>query len=365
MTIARAGLHFAAASLLTASLLCHASSAAVLIDDTFNYPDTATMIASGWGVNSLVLFQGGGSIFNRYSFADTTYGSNFINSNPAMQPPPQNGQTVVAFNNASQARNLGVTLTEDFTLTAWVAINGYQRRLQIGLGTVSGALGDAPFDDGRGYSVQWNGASPGQFGGNGWFQVYKQPSWSAFSPQVNPLFASNTQGFTPPTRYALPAAGATDPLQYSPSDTFLGYSEIKLTWSNATDTLEVYQDGNLVSSATDSTYSSFNYLFVGGGTRSYFDRIKLETTQSFGTPGDFNADNAVDGADLLVWQRGDAPTTGSPAELALWQAHFGEGASVGALAAVPEPATASLFAAAVVGLQSVARRRVRRATVCL
>jgi hypothetical protein len=72
-----------------------------------------------------------------------------------------------------------------------------------------------------------------------------------------------------------------------------------------------------------------------------------------GKPGDFDGDNDVDGADFLVWQRG-VGTTHNAATLALWKANFAT--AVGAAGAVPEPATAGLVAAALVGI-AVARRR--------
>ncbi|QDT73155.1 hypothetical protein [Lacipirellula limnantheis] len=57
-------------------------------------------------------------------------------------------------------------------------------------------------------------------------------------------------------------------------------------------------------------------------------------------PGDFDADGRVDGADFLVWQRGESPAGATASDLALWQANFGAAAPLAAVAAaVPEPAT--------------------------
>ena len=56
-------------------------------------------------------------------------------------------------------------------------------------------------------------------------------------------------------------------------------------------------------------------------------------------PGDFDGDGDADGADFLVWQRdlGDAPN------LTLWEGNYGAPAAQAAVAAVPEPSTASLL----------------------
>jgi hypothetical protein len=61
-----------------------------------------------------------------------------------------------------------------------------------------------------------------------------------------------------------------------------------------------------------------------------------------GQPGDFDDDGDVDGRDFLVWQRGGTTPALSPALLAEWQAHYGEGPLV-AISAVPEPTTAGLL----------------------
>jgi T5SS/PEP-CTERM-associated repeat protein len=61
-----------------------------------------------------------------------------------------------------------------------------------------------------------------------------------------------------------------------------------------------------------------------------------------GVSGDFDFDGDVDGADLLVWQRGGSPTPNSPGDLAAWKSNFGFGASAAAAATVPEPGAALL-----------------------
>lgn len=54
-------------------------------------------------------------------------------------------------------------------------------------------------------------------------------------------------------------------------------------------------------------------------------------------PGDFDANNVVDGSDFLAWQRGESPTPWSQADLALWETHYGSSWPV--ITSVPEPAT--------------------------
>jgi hypothetical protein len=82
--------------------------------------------------------------------------------------------------------------------------------------------------------------------------------------------------------------------------------------------------------------------------------------QVTGRESDFNADNRVDGADFLIWQRGlgrntlalradgDANSDGAvnAMDLAIWRGQFGNAASVPASAAVPEAGSLTLAAIA-------------------
>jgi hypothetical protein len=81
--------------------------------------------------------------------------------------------------------------------------------------------------------------------------------------------------------------------------------------------------------------------------------------QIVGWPGDFDIDGDGDGNDFLMWQRGESPNFGSPADLADWEGHFGTiwDASSAATGAVPEPSTAILLAFWFAGLMTSRRGR--------
>ena len=88
---------------------------------------------------------------------------------------------------------------------------------------------------------------------------------------------------------------------------------------------------------------------------------------------DFNNDDLVDGADLLIWQRGlgisdgtallangDANSDGNvtAADLTIWTSQFGTpGGAAAAVGAVPEPASIGLAALAVLGIAGRRRKR--------
>ncbi len=69
----------------------------------------------------------------------------------------------------------------------------------------------------------------------------------------------------------------------------------------------------------------------------------LDYLASVTTPGDFDGDGQVSGADFLLWQRGGVSTPPDANDLAEWVAAYGGGTSMLASASVPEPASLLLF----------------------
>lgn len=73
------------------------------------------------------------------------------------------------------------------------------------------------------------------------------------------------------------------------------------------------------------------------------------------SPGDFDGNGLVDGADALLWQRGRYPFNSSFFNLDDFKANFGAGGATAAIGVIPEPAAAVLIALGVFGI--VSRRR--------
>jgi hypothetical protein len=98
---------------------------------------------------------------------------------------------------------------------------------------------------------------------------------------------------------------------------------------------------------------TFNFiLWTDQGLTDVTDVITYTlATPPAGDPGDFDADEDVDGADFIAWQLG-VGTEFDAGDLADWRANFG--AQPPPVAAIPEPAAALLM---VLGMLAVASRR--------
>ena len=256
------------ACLLGITLACawaDAGRAALILNDHFDYGNSDAL-----RLNWKPVTAGSLSDFNNtFAFAPTDSG--LISALAAQRPSTLTNQTLIGFNGRSAYFDLPQVVDKDFVLTAYVGQNSYSRTIQVGVGDNSGA----------GYSWGWTGGNPTANGGNGLLNIRAQASWTnAPGAATGSIISANVQGGSPPTRYALPnpvLAGAEIPqrINYSPSDVFLGYSELKLTWTAETGLLELYQDGVLKASATNTLYNSFSRVYMGGGNRSHVDLVTL------------------------------------------------------------------------------------------
>lgn len=108
------------------------------------------------------------------------------------------------------------------------------------------------------------------------------------------------------------------------------------------------------------TQPSFNFvIYTDQGLADITQVISYTlATPPAGTPGDFDLDTDVDGADFLLWQQG-LGTTYDAADLADWKANFGLPAAAAVVGAVPEPGSAllAISGATIIGVM-VRRRKV-------
>ena len=154
-------------------------------------------------------------------------------------------------------------------------------------------------------------------------------------------------------------------------------------FSSADGTID-YRQGDTISATFGNTKYNWTISYTGDIQWSDADNSVVSTISGTGgadvvliglssetvavDDADFNNDNIVDGNDFLIWQRGfnvgvnnasgDANGNGvvDGADLVIWKAQFGgPPPAIGAIAAIPEPAAATL--ALLAGVALVRRRR--------
>jgi T5SS/PEP-CTERM-associated repeat protein len=100
------------------------------------------------------------------------------------------------------------------------------------------------------------------------------------------------------------------------------------------------------SDITGATYGDdYTLDFLTEGDLAGYTMLTVYTPE----PGaDFDGDGDVDGADFLVWQRGESPNPLSSSDLTIWRAHFGDIDSSIAAASItiPEPSSIVMLLAA-------------------
>ncbi|MCA9236399.1 MAG: autotransporter-associated beta strand repeat-containing protein [Planctomycetales bacterium] len=147
----------------------------------------------------------------------------------------------------------------------------------------------------------------------------------------------------------------TNPYLADTADVFISAGAILELLFAGPDTIDsLYLDG------TPQPVGTYGAIGSGATFESaYFNGTGLLNVSTLGdplfTPGDFNMDGNVNGADFLAWQRG-YPGTYDGADLADWEANYGAvAAASGSVGAVPEP-TAGLLAVCA-GLAGLLLRR--------
>lgn len=175
------------------------------------------------------------------------------------------------------------------------------------------------------------------FGGTVTFNLTPGPSG------INPITITGTM-----SGGRLKLNGDNDTLNVDLSDYAFGSSTMVLFEFEQQDPNQALED-------------DFETVNITGGTAtlvydtSIFPReVRLENILPIGTPGDFDGDGDVDGADFLEWQR----TDGTPGGLANWQGNYPPPLSaVSSVTAVPEPASVALTALGALNVACLSRRR--------
>lgn len=160
--------------------------------------------------------------------------------------------------------------------------------------------------------------------------IYWSLSWggSSFTGSTTGSFTNDSDGnFGPPVNMALPST-TLQALQFTGA-------------ANALSTNNLAQYTLTAGAAT----------FINNANQS-FTLVAPEPPSA-----DFDEDGDVDGADFLVWQRGESPDPLSQEDLELWMAQYGGPPPLDAVVEVPEPLSLVLFAWGIVSIGYLSRRR--------
>lgn len=167
-------------------------------------------------------------------------------------------------NNGVNYREIGATITEDFTLVFKMVQSNFSRLNEVGLLNAAGT---------QGYIVGWNSASATSYNGNGFIQIRKidlASTWDNFSTTGSVISSANVNADHPVMGYVVTS---TNPLAYD--NEFAGLAEFKLTWDASTGLLTVYVNGVEKLTAIDTDFASFSRVYIRGNTYGVVDDIKL------------------------------------------------------------------------------------------
>jgi len=178
-------------------------------------------------------------------------------STPALTAEPS--PSTSSFFTLSNAVITGVvdhTFINDFEIEVNAIHTSYSKGLWIGMFNAAGT---------QGYAMLWDSALATQYSSQGHVSIRKYSVASLGSlvfNSANTILGSSTgSGHN---------SGNTTSAAITPP-----FARLKLTWNNATDTLNLYVNGVLKRTVTDSSFSSFSRICIGGGTGSKFDNLAV------------------------------------------------------------------------------------------
>lgn len=230
-------------------------SATTLLDDSFSYSNATEMINGGWS---------GGA---------TSYVSVDSTANQA-----------ITLNSLSRYYDFtaatGATVTQDFTLTVSADLSSYSRQFYV--------LVVSEPDAGNvvtGYGFLWNSSVSTSWGGLGYVQVTKV----SYDLDTTNLSTGTTPGSgTSPfnTQVGSGVSATPNSVPTATSD----YNSFVFSWDSDTSSISLSVNGVTKITKTDSSYSSFSRVYIGGTfPSSYLDSISLTTTATIPEPSSFAA----------------------------------------------------------------------------
>lgn len=193
-----------------------------------------------------------------------------VTNDPSLPPP------YAKLNNGTAYVNLNRVLTNDFILTVDALHTSYSRYLWVGIFNATGT---------QGYGFSWDSSGVTSYSSGGGVTIKK---FSVSNPTTDLTW--NTLG----TALGSTVASGHNPGNTSAAAISSPFAQFKLTWSNDTHTLQLSVDGIVLSTVTDSSFTSFGRVYLSGNGSGLYDNLSVATptgaTSAFTT---FEAESGV------------------------------------------------------------------------
>ena len=213
--------------------------------------------AAGWTKNNGDALGGDAFLATSYDLNQSGQADPFWYGAPAL-PAPVANQNLLVLGNVSVKKDLGQTLTAGWTMDVHVLSNNFSRAQEMALVDSSG----------NGYGVMWNTAgAPALYG---LVSIVKVTAWTDnsyvnYSPLAESLGNHDVTGYDV-TNTALGAVTL--------DSTFRGFAE--LTLSRQPDgTLTLWEDGKQLLTTSDTSYTDFSRVVLGGNTFAFYDSLSV------------------------------------------------------------------------------------------
>ncbi|MGE9269421.1 MAG: hypothetical protein ACQKBU_01345 [Verrucomicrobiales bacterium] len=185
-----------------------------------------------------------------------------------LTPTPASGN-FMSLGNGVAYRDLGQTVTQDWTLSAKVLFSSYQRGLRVVLLDAAGE---------KGYGFAWASQAPDQYSGNGSIKITKfddsgYTDWSSFNGFTDYGTTGSDHAVTGYDVLAT-SGGSQDDATYNTSS-WDDMATVTLSWESSSGLLTLSVDGEEMATHTDTEFSSFSSIYLKGNTYAYFDDISV------------------------------------------------------------------------------------------
>lgn len=243
-----------------------ASADTVVMEDNFDYADNEALRAV-W------LLAGTSPGNNASPTLETTFTSDASGQSAGLS------SQAMKLRNGLIYRELGQTVTDDFSLNFKMLQSNYPRGQYLGLINEDGT---------QGYAISWISAQVDSRQGQGYAELIKidyPGGWNDFTQTGSAMDGNTGSTGHPATGYEVLSAPDHNPSNATYGTTFTGLVDFELTWEKDTGALTLYIDGDERLSTIDTDFDSFSRVYLRGNSSVFVDDVLVTTVPEPGTLG--------------------------------------------------------------------------------